>query len=301
MKILIPVVAILTCFISQQSLAQINVLACEAEWAALALAIGAGKVQVHSATTALQDPHHIQARPSLIAKARNADLLICSGAELETGWLPVLLRKSANPKIQPGKTGHFMATEYVNLLGKPEHVDRSDGDIHASGNPHIHTNPQHMLTVAKSLSETLGILDPEHAPYYQQHHRAFSEDLQKMLIKRQADIAHLKGQRIVVHHDSWTYLEQWLGLEQLATLEPKPGVPPTSGHLSALVSKLEVRPADMIIYASYQNDRAAKWLSGKTGTAKVALPYSVNNWQNDMALIFWYEEILDALLTVTAR
>ena len=296
MRILMTAVVALTIFTSQQALAQINVLACEAEWAALAIAIGGKQVTVHSATTALQDPHHIQARPSLIAKTRKADLLICSGAELETGWLPVLLRKSGNARVQPGKPGYFMATDRVRLLGKHERVDRSEGDVHASGNPHIHTNPRHMLSVAKSLSETLVTLDPEQASYYQQRYAILSEQLQNLLSKRQIDIARLKGQRIVVHHDSWLYLAQWLGLEKVATLEPKPGVPPSSRHLSGLVSQLKAQPADMIIYASYQNDRAAKWLSGRTGIAKVALPYSVGNWQQDEALVLWYAEILDALL-----
>lgn len=301
MRILTTVAVALTFLMSQQTLAQINVLACEAEWAALALAIGGEQVKVHSATTALQDPHHVQARPSLIAKTRKADLLICSGAELETGWLPVLLRKSGNAKIQPGKPGYFMATDQVVLLGKRESVDRSEGDVHASGNPHIHTNPQHMLTVAKSLSETLATLDPQQADYYQQRYGIFSEQLQNLLSNKQAEIASLKGQSIVVHHDSWLYLAQWLGLEKVATLEPKPGVPPSSGHLSALVSQLKAQPADMIIYSSYQNNRAAKWLSGKTGIAKVALPYSVSNWQNDKALLLWYEDLIGKLTMVAPK
>ncbi len=296
MKMIIRFCLTLLLMLSQQVLAQVNVLACEPEWAALAVTIGGKQVNVHSATTALQDPHHVQARPSLIAKTRRADLLICSGSELEIGWLPVLLRKSGNKKIQPGSSGYFMATSYVELLDQRKTVDRSEGDVHASGNPHIHTNPQHLLTVAKALSEKLSTIDPANAKHYHLRHQLFSEQLTTSLKQWQVKIKRLNGKHIVVHHDSWLYLAQWLKLKKVATLEPKPGVPPSSGHLSSLLTQLKSNPADMIIYASYQDDRASNWLSKKSGVPKVALPYSVNNWQKDNAITYWYQKILDNLL-----
>ncbi len=296
MKMIIRFCLTLLLMLSQQVLAQVNVLACEAEWAALAVTIGGKQVSVHSATTALQDPHHVQARPSLIAKTRRADLLICSGSELEIGWLPVLLRKSGNKKIQPGSSGYFMATSYVELLDQRKTVDRSEGDVHASGNPHIHTNPHHMLTVAKALSEKLGTIDPENTKHYHRRYQLFSEQLTTSLKQWQVEIERLNGKHIVVHHDSWLYLAQWLKLKKVATLEPKPGVPPSSGHLSSLLTQLKTNPADMIIYASYQDDRASNWLTKKSGVPKVALPYSVNNWQKDNAIMHWYQEILNNLL-----
>jgi len=140
---------------SNTAYAQINVFACEPEWSALAHALGGNELKIYSATTAQQDPHHIQARPSLIAKTRQADILICTGAELEVGWLPLLLRKSANKKIQPGQIGYFMAAEKVSLLEKPTLLDRSQGDIHASGNPHIHLDPHRMALIATALAKTL--------------------------------------------------------------------------------------------------------------------------------------------------
>lgn len=296
MKAIICFCSVILLMTSHQALAQVNVLACEAEWAALAVTIGGKQVSVHSATTALQDPHHVQARPSLIAKTRRADLLICSGAELEIGWLPVLLRKSGNRNIQPGSSGYFMATEYVELLDQREKVDRSEGDVHALGNPHIHTHPQHMLTVAKALSETLGIIDPQHKEHYQRRYQLFSRQLSDSLKQWQTEIERLYGKKIVVHHDSWLYLAQWLKLEKVATLEPMPGVPPSSGHLSGLVSLLKTDPADMIIYASYQDDRASRWLAKKSGLPKVALPYSVNSWKKDNAIINWYRQMLNIML-----
>src|SRR5436190_5007831 len=119
-------------------LAALNVFACEPEWAALAQEIGGDKVSAYSATTALQDPHRIEARPSLIARARNADLLICSGSELEVGWVPLLLVQSGNSRIQPGSPGFLEVSQFVVKLEVPRVVDRALGDIHPAGNPHVH-------------------------------------------------------------------------------------------------------------------------------------------------------------------
>jgi len=288
-------IALLLLLTSHCAFAQLHVLACEPEWAALAKTLGGQHVKVHSATTALQDPHHIQARPSLIAKARRADLVICSGSELEIGWLPVLLRKSGNRKIQPGNPGLFYATDHVELLDKPLTVDRSEGDVHGAGNPHIHTNPDNMLKVSMALRDVLTQIDPQHAQDFQQNQTAFSERLEQALALWAEKIQTIKGKRVVVHHNTWVYLRQWLGLKKIATLEPKSGIPPTSRHLSKLVSQLKTQPADMIIYASYQDERASQWLSNKTGIPKVPLLYTVPDWEKDNALIDWYENMLNRL------
>jgi zinc/manganese transport system substrate-binding protein len=144
MKTIIPMMLLLLCM-TQPVQAGLNILACEPEGAALAQELSGDLVTISSATTAYQDPHFIQARPSLQARARKADLLVCTGSELELGWLPILLRSSGNPRIQAGSPGYFMASDHVRLLGKPKVVDRSEGDIHAGGNPHIQTDPRNLL------------------------------------------------------------------------------------------------------------------------------------------------------------
>lgn len=282
--------------LSVSAWSEVNVFACEPEWAALSQTIGGDAVNVYSATHAMQDPHHIQARPSLIAKMRRADLLICSGAELEVGWLPLLLRKSANEKVQPVGLGYFMATDYVPLLGVRSNVDRSMGDVHASGNPHVHLNPDNMLLVAKALRDRMAKIDPENASVYKQNLQQFTADLKQASDRWQDKLTQLKGKKIVVHHDSWGYLSQWLNMPEVATLEAVPGLPPSSYHLSQLLKKFEHDPADLIVYASYQNGRPATWLSDKTGMPVVALNHSVDNWQEPNALVIWYEELLNKLM-----
>src|SRR5689334_13119614 len=146
----------------------LNVFACEPEWAALAQELGGGEVSVFVATTARQDPHQVQARPALISRLRNADLAVCTGAELEIGWMPVLLRQASNAKVQPGSPGYFEATQQVQLLEKPTRLDRAEGDIHPAGNPHIQGDPRIMRTVAAALANRMAELDAAHAQAYAQ-------------------------------------------------------------------------------------------------------------------------------------
>src|SRR3954451_8689192 len=121
-----------------QAYAALNILACEPEWGSLAKELGGDKVNVYTAITAMQDPHRVEARPSLMARARNADLLICTGAQLEIGWGPLLQTQSGNAKIQNGQPGYFEAASAVSLIERPSSVDRSQGDVHPAGNPHLH-------------------------------------------------------------------------------------------------------------------------------------------------------------------
>jgi len=275
----------------------VNVFACEPEWAALSVEVGGEHVSVFSATTALQDPHHIQARPKLIAQTRKADLLICSGAELEVGWLPVLLNKSGNSKLQPHSDGHFMATDVVELLGKIENVTSDMGHVHAAGNPHIHLDPNRVKSVARELARKLSKIDPDNSLAYKRNYLRLETSIDEMLVKNQSLIDSLKGKKWIVHHDNWIYLNNWLGLEQVATLEPKPGVPPTTKHLSGLVRTVESTAVDAVAFGSYQSPKAAKWLSKRTQLPIIAVPYSIINWQEKGAVVNWYNELLNTLNT----
>ncbi len=256
------------------SFARINVFACEPEWAALAEEIGGGKVEAFSATSAVQDPHYIRARPSLISKARKADLLLCSGASLEIGWLPILLQK-ASSGLQPGSVGYLMAAEVVTMLEIPGVVDRSMGDVHPEGDPHVHLNPHNIILVGKSLADRLAVIDAENASFYHDSYRDFSSRLRKAISRWESEARMLKGKPVVVHHKSFTYLLDWLGMKQVGTLEPKPGIPPTTSHLKNLLRQLKPSPADVIIRAPSDPDDASEWLSEKTGTKAIVLPYTV--------------------------
>lgn len=272
MKILI---ALLLLGVTLSARATVNVLACEPEWGALTQELGGDKVAIYTATTALQDPHRIQARPSLIARARSADLLVCTGSELEVGWLPILLRQSGNANIQPGKPGYFEAASYVRKLEIPTRLDRAEGDVHVGGNPHIQTDPRNFLPVADELTQRLTHIDPANAAFYTARHSAFVEHWKAAIQQWEAMAMPLKGVSIVVQHKGFPYLENWLGLRQVATLEPKPGVEPSSGYLAEVLAQLQRQPAKMVIRAAYNDGRASEWLAERGKIPVVVLPFTV--------------------------
>lgn len=273
----------------------LNIFACEPEWGALAEEIGGQNISLFTATTAFQDPHHIEARPSLLAKARNSDLLFCTGADLEAGWLPILLRKSGNDKIQPGKAGHLMAADHVKLLEARKKVDRSMGDVHARGNPHIHLDPRNILPVADVLTRRLMQIDPANKSYYEARLNDFSKRWKKALVRWEKQSAAIRGMPIVVHHRSWVYLENWLSLKEIATLEPKPGVPPTSKHLATVVTTLQTQPARAVIRSPYKDARASQWLEKQTGIKAILLPYTVGGTKAARDLFSLFDDTISRL------
>lgn len=282
--------------ISPPILAQLNVLACEPEWAALLKELAADKADIHIATTARQDPHHIEARPSLIARARRADLLVCNGAELEIGWLPLLQRESANPHIQTGQAGWFMAADYVELREKPAKTDRAAGDIHAAGNPHFHGDPRNILPVAQALSSRLAELDPENTEFYLQKMEDFSSRWQNALARWETRARPLQGIRVAVQHGNWNYLLYWLRMEAILDLEPKPGIEPSAAHLADVARQLQENPVRMVLRASYQPARPARWLSRQAGIPAVELPFTIGANQEVPDLFRLYDDIIRRLL-----
>lgn len=276
--------------------AKLRVFACEPEWASLAEELGQDLVESHSATTALQDPHYIQARPSLIAKVRQADLVVCSGSQLEIGWLPALLAKANNPKVQPGSTGYLETSSLVQRLEVPANVDRSQGDMHPQGNPHVQGNPHNVSLIAKVLAERMAQLDSEHAAAYQAGLENFLQRWDLAIKKWEVRALPLAGKRIIPHHKSWAYLEDWLQLQEVATLEPVPGIPPTAGHLSKLLGSFSEGGADFIIRAPFQDNKASAWLSERSGIAAVMLPLTVGGSDAARDLFSLFDDILDRLL-----
>ena len=275
--------------------AKLNVFACEPEWGSLVQELAGDKVDVSVGTSALQDVHQIDAKPSLIAKVRRANLVVCTGADLEVGWLPQLIRQSGNQKIATGP-GYFLAVSQVQTLDKPTQLDRAAGDLHPQGNPHIQMDPYRVLKVAKALSARLSAMDTANSATYQQRFDDFSNRWKAATIRWEAKAAPLKGKKVVVHHISWVYLNKWLGLEQIGALEPKPGVPPTSGHLSSLITTTKSQGTYAIISAAYQDQKPARWLQERTGVPVVVLPYTVGGDAQSKDLFGFFDSTIDKLL-----
>lgn len=280
--------------LSQSAFAQFNIFACEPEYAALAKEL-APDARIYSATTAMQDPHQVQARPSLIAKMRQADLAICAGAELEVGWLPMLQMKAANAQVRNTDLGLFFAAEQVKTLDQMSNVDRSMGDVHSQGNPHLHFSPQRMLAIAKALTEKLIQLDSENSQHYQQQFESFSHRWQTATLKWQKIASSLKGMKVIAYHSSFRYLFDFAGIEQVADLEPKPGLPPTSGHLAGLLKQAKKDDVTAIVIASYQDQRGANWLAEKSNLPVMILPLSVGGNEQSSDLFSLFDNVLNLL------
>ena len=271
----------------------LDVFACEPEWGALAAEIGGDAVDVFTATTARQDPHQIQARPALISRLRAADLVVCIGA---VGWMPVLLRQGANAKVQPGSPGYFEASSAVRLLEVPTRLDRADGDVHASGNPHIQTDPANIRAVGIALANRMAEIDPGHAATFREREQAFRTRLDAAMGRWKTEAAPLKGVAVAVQHKDWRYLLNWLGMTEATTLEPKPGVPPSAGYLAGVIDDLPKKNVRMILYATYQDPKPSEFVANKTGIPAVELPFTVGGTDQATDLIAFYDDTIKRLL-----
>ena len=278
------------------SIAALNIFACEQEWAALAQELAGDKASVYPATTALQDVHKVEARPSLIARVRSADLLICSGSELEVGWLPLLLTQSGNAKIQLGSAGYFEASQFVPKLEIPKVVDRALGDVHPSGNPHVHLDPRNIARVAEALTERFVQLDPANADIYKARGNSFRERWRAALSRWEQQAAPLKGVPVVVYHKDMSYFINWSGMREAGSLEPKPGLPPTPAHLAELVERMKREPAKVVVYSAYNSPRAAEFLSERTKIPSVMLPFTVGGTDKAKDLFGLFDDTIGRLL-----
>jgi zinc/manganese transport system substrate-binding protein len=287
---------VLLLILSSNVHAALNVFACEPEWAALTKQLAGDQASIYTATGPLQDPHQVQARPSLIARARSAQLLVCTGAELEIGWMPVVLRESGNSAIQPGGSGNFSAAEYVAMLEVPTRLDRADGDVHAGGNPHIQTDPRNFLPVAEALSKRLIALDPAHSAYYQQRLMTFTGQWKSSIAKWEKQAAPLKGVSIIAQHKGFPYLNNWLGLKQVAELEPKPGMEPSAAYLGQVLNQLQQHPAKMVIRAAYQDGRPSEWIAERARIPAVMLPFTTGGTPQSADLNALFDDTIARLL-----
>jgi len=278
------------------ALANLNVFATVPEWGALVEELGGDKVKVYTATNALQDPHHVEAKPSLIARARGADLVVATGAELEIGWLPLVTQQAGNPKVQAGKPGYFEAASFVTILDKPARLDRAEGDVHAAGDPHIQTDPRNIARVAGALSARLAELDPGNAAFYQTRYKAFADRWNAAIARWEKEAAPLRGVAILVQHKAFTYLIAWLGMKEVASLEPKPGVEPTIAHLSEVLETVQRQPVKMVIRAAYQSDRASQWIAERAKINAVVLPFTVGGDDAAKDLFGLFDDTVQRLL-----
>lgn len=273
----------------------LNIFVCEPEWGSLLEELAGDQAEITVATTAFQDPHRLQARPSLIAAVRRADLVVCTGADLEIGWLPLLLRRSGNAKIQAGNPGYFLAADFVRRLEVPKSIDRAQGDVHPQGNPHIHLNPRNIRRVADALAERLTKLDPGNSKDYDMRLDDFQSRWRDATQRWEDRALSLQGMRLASHHRSFSYLADWLDLDIVATLESKPGVPPSGAQLAKLLEQLTPNPPLGVIRTPFENEKPSMWLAERLELAEITLPYTIGGTDESTDLFTLYDETIRML------
>jgi ABC-type Zn uptake system ZnuABC Zn-binding protein ZnuA len=244
--------------------------------ASVAQFVGGKHVSAFSLCRGYEDPHFVPAKPSLMRAIRNADVFVSVGLELDSGWLPMVLPGSRNPRIQPGAPGFVDASDGVTVLEKPTGtVSRAEGDVHPLGNPHYYLDPLNLKVVANHLAEVFARLDPANAAEYADNAKAFGEKMNKALAAWEKDMEPFKGMPVVTFHKNYDYFLSCFGLKLLATVELKPGIPPTPRHLAETAEAMKKAGARVVLYQPYQDSNACEMLAKKAGAVALEVPSEV--------------------------
>jgi len=256
---------------------KLNILTTTQDLKSIAQYIGGDKVKVESLGYGMQDPHFLEAKPSYMLKAKKADLFVRVGLELEIGYEELIIDGSRNQKIRYGQPGHLDASTGVLLLEVPttQQVDRSMGDVHPMGNPHYWVDPLNAKIIAANIANRLGELSPENAGYFRENLSAFDKKIDEKMAGWNAAMAPFRGQKVAVYHRSWPYFFHRFGLVDVCELEPKPGIPPSPGHLSEVIEVMKRDKVPVILMEVFYDETAAKFVSDKTGAKVVVVPNSV--------------------------
>lgn len=273
--------------------AKLKVVGSIPDLAALAREVGGDLVETQTIARGDQDPHYLEPKPSFALMLNKADLLIEAGLELESGWLPVLITQSRNPKIQPGQNGFLNAAQELNILEIPTGpVDRSMGDVHPEGNPHYWMNPRNGLVIAKKIAQKLGELDPANASQFAGNYADFEKRLSARIATWEKAAAPFRGKKVITHHKSFSYFVDWTGLKVEGLIEPKPGIPPNPSHLLSLIQLIQTEKIPLIITENYYDPKPSRELAEKTGAKVLILPTSVGGEPG----IRTYEDLFEALI-----
>lgn len=259
----------------------------------IASEIGKDKVSVSSFVKPSQDPHFVEAKPSMILAVRKADILMYNGMDLEIGYLPVLVESSKNPKIQPGNPGNFDCSKFIEPIEVPTSIDRSMGDVHPQGNPHYQLSPKNVRRVAEGIAGILARNDPDNADFYTKNLASFEERLEEK--QREWKAIPLRGKRFVAYHKFFEYLAAEFGFEIIGYVEPKPGIPPSAGQIEKLVEMIRKTKPDAILSLSYYGQKEVSFLSQKTGVKSVIVPHDVGESDKARDWFSLMDEVLRSL------
>jgi zinc/manganese transport system substrate-binding protein len=256
--------------------AALGVITTTEDLASIAREVGGDKIKVESLSRGYQDPHFVEAKPSLMFKLNKADLLIAVGRELEIGWLPPLITQSRNAKIQPGAAGYLDASLTAKILDIPTgQITRAMGDVHPQGNPHFWLDPDNGRRIAKAVERKLSSMDAANAAYYTQREEDFERRLAAADKGWQAQMAPYKGLKTVTYHRSWPNFADHFGLDVMGYVEPRPGIPPSPSHTLDLIKAMKDQNVKIILVEPYFDLKTPNSIARETGAKVLVLPPSV--------------------------
>lgn len=274
----------------------VEVVTTTTDLASLFREVGGDRVEVRSLAQGYQDPHYVDAKPSYMARMRDADLLAYVGLELEIGWLPLLIRGSRNSDLAAGGKGNLVLSEGIKIRDVPTgEVDRSEGDIHPLGNPHYWLDPHNLVIMAQTVSAALSRVDPEHAAEYERRREDFSTRMEQRIRGWESRLAPYRGTQVVCYHTQWEYLTDWLNLEVVGYVEKNPGIPPSPRHLHALESRIEREYIPLILMSDFFERSRVEALAQRAGATLVVLPASVGGEEEVDDLFALFEMLVDEI------
>lgn len=286
--------ALLTFLLTALAFGTVNVDTTYSTLGAVAKKIGGDDITVTVLGSPKYDPHFIVPKPSLLAKLRRADLLIINGGGLELGWLPPLLRNANNAKIRNGSKGFLDMSHYVPMIDVPASVSRAFGDVHAQGNPHYFTDPHVVLIMAKTIARKLAEIDPSNASHYRTNLENFTKRWRSYLRKYDADMQTCKTKKVVQYHELFNYFLNAYGIESYGTIEPLPGIAPSSKHTIALIRTMKENGVKTILQDVYHERKTAKFIAAKTGAKVAVLPHDLGA-EGSKTLREFYNKIADGI------
>ncbi len=254
--------------------AKLEVVTTIPDFGAIAQEVGGPHLRVTALVKPTQDPHFVDARPSLMVDLNRADLLLVTGMELESGWLPPLMTGSRNPDIQRGADGYLDCSTLIQPM-EVRAPDRAQGDIHPGGNPHYWTDPRNGLAIARGIARRLIRLDASHEADFHRRLQSFVEKLQARMADWERRLAPHRGTRVVVYHESWVYFLNWAGFVRAGALEPKPGIPPKPSHVATLIKRVKGQGVKYVIQESFYPTNLSRIFARKSGATLKVLPTMV--------------------------
>ena len=257
---------------------------------ALTKTIGGENVKVSVLAKGKWDPHFIIPRPSLISKMRNADAVIMNGGQLEIGWLPPIINRAGNPKTMPNTKTFLNLSHHIKLINKPKSVDRKHGDIHPDGNPHFHISPKNILVLAKTIEEFLSSIDTKHRDTYKKNYQEFSKVWHQKMALWKKKMKDKKGLKVIQFHDNLAYFNKEYGLVNIGTIEPLPGIPPSSKHTIEIIGLINKEQPCCILHDVYHSTKTADFISKKTGIKIILMPHDIEALENidNLSALFDY-------------